>query len=160
LPVRRRAGLRVGGLDAVGDKIEGGAAFHLQRRAWILGQHEHGHMVWRFLAPPALPVVVRATAHGPAKHIPAQDPGANILEAARGEVLVRTIRSLLSSPIMRWKVRVPRNHVCSSPPRSPQWILQALVRACAKTIERDGKAAYFKFGHEISLVLPVWPGPL
>src|SRR4029453_15382251 len=61
-----------GGAEAVGDEPEGGAALHRQRRAGVVGEHEHGGVVGRVLAPPAppaeIPVVADRSEHVAAHH--------------------------------------------------------------------------------------------
>jgi hypothetical protein len=75
-------------VDAVGDEVEGGAALHLERRARMVGQHEHRHVVGRVRPPPALPGIVGPRPADRAEHVAAEDPGAEVLEPGRGELLV------------------------------------------------------------------------
>jgi hypothetical protein len=54
----------------------------------MMREHERGHVIRRLLAPPAAPALVRPRpAHRP-EHVAAEDPGADVLEAARGDVVV------------------------------------------------------------------------
>jgi hypothetical protein len=51
-------------LDAPGHEDEGGAAFHLDRIARVMRQHEGGRVIGRIGAPPVLPAFVGPfTAH-------------------------------------------------------------------------------------------------
>jgi hypothetical protein len=76
------------GMDAVGDEVERRSTFHRDRLAGVVREHEDGHVVRRVRAPPSLPLVVGpGPAHGP-EHVAAHDPGAQVLEAARGELIV------------------------------------------------------------------------
>src|SRR6516165_3528683 len=68
-------------LDAVGDEMKGRAAFHLDRRARMVGQHEDGRVIGRVVAPPAFPALIRPGAADWAEHVTAEDPGPDILEA-------------------------------------------------------------------------------
>ena len=44
-----------GGVDSCGDKVKRGAAFHLERRPGVMGEHVDGRVVGRIWTPPALP---------------------------------------------------------------------------------------------------------
>src|SRR6266446_2515686 len=75
-------------MDAGGHELKYSVAFHTQRVARVPGQHEHGCVIWRVLAPPAAPRFVRpGTANG-AEHVATEDPRADAVEAARGELVV------------------------------------------------------------------------
>src|SRR6478609_9675223 len=77
-----------GGMNAVGDEVEGRSAVHHERFACVVGEHEHWHVIGRGLAPPAFPAVVGPGAADWPEHIAADNPGAEVLEAAPGEVVV------------------------------------------------------------------------
>src|SRR5436190_24068340 len=81
-------------LDPLGDEMEDGAALHLQRRAWMVGQDEDRHMVRWIGAPPAFPLIVRPGSAHRSEHVAAHDPGAEILERACREVVVDAIRTV------------------------------------------------------------------
>src|SRR5579862_6833827 len=68
--------------------MKGRASLHYERRTRMISEHENLRMVNRVLTPPSSPALIRpGTAHRP-EHISAQNPGANIVEAARGKVVV------------------------------------------------------------------------
>jgi hypothetical protein len=46
-------------VDAIGDEVKDGAAFHDEGRAGMMREDEDGRVVRRVSAPPALPGVVR-----------------------------------------------------------------------------------------------------
>ena len=48
-------GLLERAMNAVGDEVEGGASFHGERRAGVMGEDEDGHVVGRIVAPPTFP---------------------------------------------------------------------------------------------------------
>jgi hypothetical protein len=54
----------------------------------MVREHEDGHVVRRVLAPPPLPTVVGPGATRRREHVAAQDPRTEVLEAARGELVV------------------------------------------------------------------------
>lgn len=75
-------------MDALGDEVERGAALHAEGRTHVVREYEHVAVIRGLLAPPALPAVIGpAAAYGP-EHVAAEDPGADILDAPRGEVIV------------------------------------------------------------------------
>src|SRR5206468_1956393 len=81
-----------GGLDPVGDEVEGGAALHLDRRPRMVGEYEDSNMIGRRVAPPSLPALVGpGPAHRP-EHVAAEDPGPDVGEAAGREIVVDTGR--------------------------------------------------------------------
>ena len=48
-------GLLQRAVNAVGDEVEGGASFHSEGRARVVGENEDGHVVGRVVAPPTFP---------------------------------------------------------------------------------------------------------
>jgi len=87
---RRRARLTQRRLDSIGHEMERRAALHLERLARVVCEHEHRGVVGRVLAPPAAPTLIGpGTTHG-AEHVAPDDPRADVLEAASGEVVVDT----------------------------------------------------------------------
>jgi hypothetical protein len=77
-------------MDIGGDKVECRAATHHDRIASVSRQHEHRHMDWRIVAPPAFPALVGPRpAHG-AEHVAAHDPCADIHVGTGGEVVINT----------------------------------------------------------------------
>src|SRR5690349_9097266 len=54
----RFASSRKGGGDAFGNEVEGRTPFHDQRRARVVGEHEHRHVIDGILAPPTSPAFV------------------------------------------------------------------------------------------------------
>src|SRR5690606_29396836 len=83
-------------LDPVGDEMEDGAAFHLQRRTRMVREHEDRHVIRRIPAPPALPLVIGPGAADGPEHVAPHDPGADILERLRRELIVWSRRSALT----------------------------------------------------------------
>src|SRR3954453_6477912 len=61
----RLAGLRVRGLEAAGDEVEGRPAFHLDRLVSVMGEHEHRRVVRRLRTPPAPPGLIPLAADRP-----------------------------------------------------------------------------------------------
>ena len=120
--VGRRERLVERGLDAVGDEVERGAALHLDRRARVVGEHEHRMVVRGIVAPPPVPVV----APRPAPPRPRTGPNmlrpmtvapipANPAATAASSTPVEPP----GSPIISRPVRVSKTHSCSRGPPTP-----------------------------------------
>ena len=77
-------GLLQRAVNAVGDEVEGGASFHGEWRARVVGENEDGHVVGRVVAPPTFPGVVWPGAADGAEHVAAEDPGTDVFKAAVG----------------------------------------------------------------------------
>mgnify|MGYP003346669878 CR=1 FL=1 len=70
----------------------------------MMREHEHRHMIGRLVAPPALPTVVGPrSAHG-TEHVAAENPGADILEAARdaAQALLQSKPGVVELHLQRW----------------------------------------------------------
>src|SRR5947209_12746038 len=76
-------------LDPVRDEVERRAALHRERLARVMRQDEHGDVVRRLLAPPPLPTVVRPRSANGTEHVAAEDPGADVVERLRRELVIR-----------------------------------------------------------------------
>src|ERR1700674_5508434 len=83
-------------LDTVGHEDEGGAAFHLDRIARMVRQHEGRRVIGWIVAPPALPARVRPGTADRPEHIAAEDERAEpvhrticigVIDALRAAVL-------------------------------------------------------------------------
>lgn len=88
LPIGGGPRLLQGGMDALGDKVKGGAALHRDWRPRVIGQHEDGDMVRRILSPPAGPTFVRPGAADRTEHVAAHNPRAKIGRSAQHKIIV------------------------------------------------------------------------
>ena len=75
-------------VNASRDEVERRAACHLDGGTGVMGEDEDRKVIRRVVPPPALPVHVRPRTTNRAEHIPSKDPGPDILEATRSEVIV------------------------------------------------------------------------
>ncbi len=87
--------LCVGGVEAVGDEVEGRPALHLDRLAGVMGEHEHRCVVRRLGPPPAAPVLLPLTADRP-EHVAAHDVGAARAHEPAGGGLVGLVGALVA----------------------------------------------------------------
>jgi len=97
LIIRGFAGAFQCSVDAIGDEVEGGAAVHGDRCPGVVGEHEDGGVVRRFVAPPSLPALVGPGSPDRPEHVSAHDPRSDIAEPARREVVVDACRAAVTS---------------------------------------------------------------
>src|SRR5215471_10421755 len=142
-------------MDAVGHEKKGRSSLHRDRRASVVRQHEDGYMVGRVLAPPSLPtVVVPGATHWP-EHVAAYDPGADVLETARGEVVVNAFPADLvtdqrssevaSHLLERLRAEYP---LVQRHPSGAHRIGQVLVKTGAIALNGDSKCVDSEPRHE------------
>jgi len=137
--------------NPVSNEMKGRASLHYEWRTRMTSEHENLRMVNRVLTPPSSPALIRpGTAHWP-KHISAHNPGTNIVEAARGKVVVNPGLSVFASEQLRLKRASSERPFVKGSSADSKRVLQALIRACAKAVNRNGVAFYAEFSH---LVVP------
>src|SRR5262245_1962552 len=117
------------GVEAVGDEVEGGPAFHLDRLVGVMGEHEHRRVVRRLGAPPAAPVLIPLAADRP-EHIPPHDVGAPRAHEPAGRRRVGVVGALVAE--------MPTVELA---PAFAEWILAALVGPSDEPVERDRHVA-------------------
>src|SRR5216684_5537486 len=74
---RRSGRLLQSGVNAFGDKAKLRTSRHRERRPRVMRQHEDGRVIWRLVAPPALPAVIRPRASDGTEHVAPENPGAD-----------------------------------------------------------------------------------
>src|SRR5437773_9922341 len=105
-------------LNSARDEMKDGPAFHRDRLARVVRQHEHRRMIGRILPPPAAPLVVGPRpAHG-AEHVSAHDIRPDAFPEALGKIVVGTRRPPVF-PLISRNPRVPTYQPCSSSPPTP-----------------------------------------
>src|SRR5437660_1617371 len=147
-PARGLPGATQRFLNSAGDEMKDGPAFHRDRFARVVGQHEHRHVIRRVLAPPAAPPVVRPRpAHG-AEHVAAHDIRTDAFPEALGKIVVGARRPArlpvdLAKPA---RADVPAVQLLTT---HAEWVLQSLAGAGAVPVERDREVVDAQFGHGI-----------
>src|SRR5919201_285791 len=137
-------------MDVV-DEDELCAAFHLHGRAAVVRENEDGHVVGWVLAPPTLPAFVRPGPAHRSEHVAPHDVRADVAAGACGEIVVYTrgaalLLTMHALPASRGNQ--PRVQVLST---DAEWVLDALIRAGAVAVDRDGETVDSQFGHRSSL---------
>lgn len=135
-------------VNAIGDKVESGAAFHLDRSARVVGEHKNRSVVRRIVAPPSLPNVVWPGSADRPEHVPANDPRADIVEASSDKVIVNSGSAAILAKHLSKGARAEdpfvQRHAADA-----QWIDEILVGAGTVAIEGDCKAVDAEFGHKV-----------
>src|SRR5476651_1665200 len=143
--------------NPVSNEMEGRASLHYKWRTRMISEHENLRMVNRVLTPPSSPALIRpGTAHWP-KHISAHNPGTNIVETARGKVVVNPAGlSVFASEQLRLKRASSERPSVKGSSANSKRVLQALIRACAKAVNRNGEAFYTEFSHLVVVSVAVF----
>src|SRR3954451_5486646 len=68
---------------------------HCNRRARMMSEDENLTVVGRFIAPPALPEIIRPRPANWSEHIPPHNPRADVLKATRSKVIIRAGRAAI-----------------------------------------------------------------
>src|SRR5258706_6377826 len=143
-------------VNSLGDEVEHRTAFHHDRRARMVREHERGHMIRRLLAPPALPALVGPRAADGTEHVPAQDPGAEPAHALLGDPVVHAGLAALEvmhrAPVARGEVPLEQLGAAD-----PEWIVDVLIQPGAVAVQRDRKARDTELGHRRWSVTRPWP---
>src|SRR5262245_8540166 len=110
----------------------------------MMRQHEDLAMIGRLLTPPAFPAIVRPWPAHRAEHVAAQNPGADVRKAARGEIIVRAGRAvvLAEKPLLqcpRRKHPFMQRHAADT-----ERVVDTLIGPRAIAIGRDGKTADYE----------------
>src|SRR3989440_13077651 len=148
-PARGLPGATERFLNSAGDEMKDGPAFHCDRLARVVHQHEYRHVIRRVLAPPAAPPVVGPRpAHG-AEHVSAHDIRTDAFPEALGKIVVGARRPARFAVYLakRARANVPAVQLFTT---YAEWVLQSLAGAGAVPVERDREVVDAQFGHGIS----------
>src|SRR5581483_2842269 len=133
-------------MDTAGDEAEFRAASHRERRACMVREHEHGCVIRRFFAPPALPTFVGPRAAHRSEHVAPENPRADVLETSSGDRVVEprfAVFVAVHAP-PRARVEEPVHELGTA---DAERMFETLVGPGAEAVERYGKALDAEFGH-------------
>src|SRR3989441_12079016 len=82
-------------VNAFGDKAKLRTSRHPERRPRVMRQHEHGRVIRRLVAPPALPAVVRPRAPHWTEHVAPENPGTDSGKALLRDSIVDSRLSIV-----------------------------------------------------------------
>jgi hypothetical protein len=116
-------------------------------------------MIHRVITPPTSPTLIKPGTADWSEHIPAHDPSTYIVEAPRGKVVIDPGLSALDAEKLRLKRASSERPSMKGSSADSKRVLQALIRACAKAVNRNGVAFYAEFSHLLVFALGVfWQG--
>jgi hypothetical protein len=137
-------------MNPVRDKVKGCAALHFDRLARVVRQHECRNMIGRFVTPPSFPGVVRPRTAHRSKHVPAENPGPDVVHASLCPFVIDTrsaaFMALHLLPCARGEE--PFEQLWAT---NAKRIVETLVRSRGVTIQRYRKGADANFGHDLNL---------
>jgi len=106
----------------------------------MMGQDEGWNMVRWIVSPPAFPARVRPfPANGP-EHIPSENPGPDVPEAASGEIIIDAGRAVILAEQDPLECACRDQPLVQFRPADAEWIVDVLMRPGSVSIERDGEA--------------------
>jgi hypothetical protein len=133
-------------LDTVGHEDEGGAAFHFDWIARMVRQHEGRRVIGRIVAPPALPILVRAGTADRPEHIAAKDERAEPVHRTMCVGLIDAVRAAVLTGHCPEHTRTEHPLVQFQPALAER-IFKTLLKPCSESVERDRKACNAHFRH-------------
>src|SRR6266576_1390013 len=122
-------------LNSAGDEMKDGPAFHRDRLARVVGQHEHRRVIGRILPPPAAPLVVGPGAPHRAEHVAAHEIRPDPLAGALGKIVVGTRGSTRFATHLLKRAR-DDEPVVQRLTADAEWVLAGLARTGAVPVER------------------------
>src|SRR5580704_6746420 len=111
-----------------------------------MGKHEDRSVIRRVVAPPSFPGIVRPGSSYRPEHVAPQDPGSDVFEATRRKVVVDAGRAAFISKHLPKGSGGERPFVQGRATNTERMV-EVLVRAGAKAVERYGEAENAEFGH-------------
>src|SRR5436189_2123405 len=140
----RRSSERLAGTTR--DEVEHRAAFHLDRRAGVMGRHERRAVVRRVLPPPAPPGVIGPRTTNRAEHVASHDPRADALSKTRRDVVIDAAGA--AGFAIDALERAGRDEpVVQRFTTNAEGILASLERAGAVPVERDREVVHAYTSH-------------
>jgi hypothetical protein len=106
----------------------------------MVGQYEDRHVVDRVLTPPASPTLVWPGATDWPEHVASQYPGAHIVKAALGEVVVDTNVAALAAEELGLKCASWERPRMEGAATYSKRVLEALVWTCTEAFDGEGEA--------------------
>ena len=135
LASRRFAGLRQGGGDAFRNEVERRSSFHDQRRAGVVGQHEHWNVIDGIFAPPTPPALIWPRSANRSEHVPAENPSPDVLKASSGKIIIKARSSAMATEQVLLKRSCREGPTMKRGAAHAEWVVDVLVRASAEAVE-------------------------
>lgn len=116
-------------------EVKGRSAVHDERWARVVGEHEHGDVIHRVVAPPTPPTLVRPGTTNWPKHVSAEDPRADVLESSSGKLIVDARFPAIATKQLLLKGSSGDQPTMQRSAANAQWIVDVLVWASAETVQ-------------------------
>src|SRR2546429_3274349 len=141
-------------VDTFRDEAKLRSSVHLEWRPRMMREHEDGRVVWRLVAPPALPAFVRPRAPDGTEHVAPENPCPDSGEAVLGDPVVdprlSAVKALHLPPYARGEEPF---HQLGAP--DAERILETLVRPGPVSVDGDREALDAQFRHCIPRYLVI-----
>jgi hypothetical protein len=125
----------------------------------MIREHENRLVIHRIVTPPTSPTFIQPGAANWPEHIPAHNPSAYIVETPGGKVVIDPGLSALGAEELRLERASGERPSMKGSSADAKRVLQALIRACAEAINRNGEAFYTEFSHLLVFAVGVfWQG--
>lgn len=138
-----------GGVNAIGDEVESGLAFHRNGGASVVGQYEDGSVVRGIFTPPTVPGLVRPGPTDGPKHVASEDPGTNVMETTSSEIV---IDSRCAAVVAMYALKSSRceGPLVQSRSADSKRVFETLTGASTITVEGNAERLDSQLRHERS----------
>src|ERR1700694_331565 len=144
--VCRRGRLLQSGVKAGGGKAKLRTSRHPERRPRVMRQHEDGRVIWRLVAPPALPAVVQPWASDRTEHVAPKNPGTDSGKALLRNPVIDSHFAVVIAVHLPPHARVEEPlHQLGAP--DAERMLEILVRPSAVAVDGNRETLDAEFRH-------------
>src|ERR1700694_5301876 len=134
------------GVYAFGDKAKLRTSRHPKRRPRVMRQYEHGRVIRRLVAPPALPAVVRPRASDRTEHVASKNPGTDSGKALLRNPVIDSRFAVVIAVHLPPRARVEEPlHQLGAP--DAERMLEILVRPSAVAVDGNRETLDAEFRH-------------
>lgn len=116
-------------------KVKGRSVLHDQRWARVVREHVYGDVIHGVLAPPTPPALVRPWTTNRPKHVPAEDPCADVVETSSGKPIVDARFSAIAAKQLLLNGSSRDQPTMKRSAADAQRIVDVLVWASAETVQ-------------------------
>src|SRR2546425_1321341 len=134
-------------VNAFGDKAKLRTSRHPERCARVMRQHEDGRVVWRLVAPPALPALVRPWAPDRTEHVAPKNPGTDSGKSLLRNSVIDSRLSIVMAvhPPPHTRVEEPLHQLRAF---HAERILEILIRPSTVAVDGNREALYAQPRHD------------
>jgi hypothetical protein len=100
--------------------------------------------------PPTPPALIWRRSANRSEHVPAENPGPDVLKTSRGKVFINAGASAIATEQVLLKRSCAEGPGMKRGAADAERVVDVLVRAGAEAVERDRETFYTKLGHGVS----------